>query len=241
MKDYQRLTTKRETPLVMSQWSGNSDSLRIYNRLVELENMIEDGQLGNVEMCERKIEELNARLANAIELKAKVGDRVYIPTFYKGRWVIREEEILRIEYAYTRDIWYHTSNRDYTSVIDRMLREEMPSFFLTYQFGKSIFTDKDEAKQWINEKMENSTRAKNLSKQGYKYLTRDPNGDLVAWRHCPHKEVIRRTGREEDYELEMWNAVEENYLELNPEFFKFVKWEDEKPTLIADIIHGGRI
>lgn len=152
MKDYQRLTTRRETPLVMSQWSGDSDSLRIYNRLVELENMIEDGQLGNVETYERKIEDLNARLANAIELKAKVGDRVYIPTFYKGRWVLREEEILRIEYAYTRDIWYHTTSRDYTAVADLAFIQEMPSFFLTYQFGESLFTDKDEAKAVVANK-----------------------------------------------------------------------------------------
>lgn len=45
MKEYQRITERRETPLVMSQWSGDSHSLKIYNRLAELENKIERGEL----------------------------------------------------------------------------------------------------------------------------------------------------------------------------------------------------
>lgn len=63
MKDYKRLTEKRETPLVMSQWSGTSQELKIYNRLAELENKIEDGSLRF--------------------LPCKVGDKVYcIYQFY---------------------------------------------------------------------------------------------------------------------------------------------------------------
>lgn len=42
---YERITTRRETPLVMSMWAGDSESLKIYNRLVELENKIEKGEL----------------------------------------------------------------------------------------------------------------------------------------------------------------------------------------------------
>ena len=49
MKEYQRITEQRETPLVMSQWSGDSNSLKIYNRLSELEDKIESGEL-----CDRK-------------------------------------------------------------------------------------------------------------------------------------------------------------------------------------------
>ncbi len=48
MKGYQRITEKRETPLVMSQWSGDSYSLKIYNRLAELEDKIEAGTLVEV-------------------------------------------------------------------------------------------------------------------------------------------------------------------------------------------------
>lgn len=42
---YQRITQRRETPLVMSQWAGDSHSLKIYNRLAELEDKIERGEL----------------------------------------------------------------------------------------------------------------------------------------------------------------------------------------------------
>lgn len=33
-----RLTEKRDTPLVMSMWAGDSQSLRIYNRLAAYED-----------------------------------------------------------------------------------------------------------------------------------------------------------------------------------------------------------
>ena len=48
MKGYNRLTERRDTPLVMSMWAGDSESLKIYNRLAELENKIERGELVEV-------------------------------------------------------------------------------------------------------------------------------------------------------------------------------------------------
>lgn len=50
---YQRITQRRETPLVMSQWSGGCYSLKIYNRLAELENKIESGELISTVQDER--------------------------------------------------------------------------------------------------------------------------------------------------------------------------------------------
>lgn len=38
-----RLTERRENKLVMSQWLGDSESLRIYNRLAHYEDLIEQG------------------------------------------------------------------------------------------------------------------------------------------------------------------------------------------------------
>lgn len=54
---YERLTEKRETPLVMSQWGGTSRELKIYNRLAELEDDLESGKM--------------------IRLPCKVGDTVW--------------------------------------------------------------------------------------------------------------------------------------------------------------------
>ena len=36
----ERLTEKRDTPLVMSMWPGDSRSLRIYNRLAAIEDIL---------------------------------------------------------------------------------------------------------------------------------------------------------------------------------------------------------
>lgn len=58
MKDYKRLTEKRETPLVMSQWGGTSRELKIYNRLAKLEDDLESGKM--------------------IRLPCKVGDTVFV-------------------------------------------------------------------------------------------------------------------------------------------------------------------
>ena len=43
--NYNRLTKHRDKPLVMSQWAGDSNSLQLYNRLAELEDKIESGEL----------------------------------------------------------------------------------------------------------------------------------------------------------------------------------------------------
>lgn len=45
MKDYERITTRRDTPLTMSMWAGDSESLKVYNHLSELEDKIERGEL----------------------------------------------------------------------------------------------------------------------------------------------------------------------------------------------------
>lgn len=37
-----RLTEQRDSALTMSQWLGDSGSLRIYNRLTEIENILGD-------------------------------------------------------------------------------------------------------------------------------------------------------------------------------------------------------
>lgn len=55
---YERLTERRGTPLTMSMWGGSIKDLRVYNRLIELENKIEQGTL--------------------IELPCKVGDTIWV-------------------------------------------------------------------------------------------------------------------------------------------------------------------
>ena len=42
---YKRITERTKKPLTMSMWPGDSESLKIYNRLAELEDKIESGEL----------------------------------------------------------------------------------------------------------------------------------------------------------------------------------------------------
>ena len=53
MKGYNRLTERRDTPLTMSMWAGDSHSLKIYNRLAELEDKIARGELVSTVQSER--------------------------------------------------------------------------------------------------------------------------------------------------------------------------------------------
>ena len=39
---YERITERRSTPLTMSMWAGDSQSLADYKQLVKIENAIED-------------------------------------------------------------------------------------------------------------------------------------------------------------------------------------------------------
>lgn len=48
MKDYKRITERRETPFAMSMWVSDSQSFKIYNRLAALEDKIEAGTLVEV-------------------------------------------------------------------------------------------------------------------------------------------------------------------------------------------------
>ena len=45
---YERITKHHDRPLTMSMWAGDSKSLQVYNRLAELEDKIESGELGEV-------------------------------------------------------------------------------------------------------------------------------------------------------------------------------------------------
>lgn len=60
--NYERMTERRETPLTMSMWTGDGESLKVYNRLAELEDKIERGEL-----IERTSEEYSAVCKEAVE------------------------------------------------------------------------------------------------------------------------------------------------------------------------------
>lgn len=72
--------------------------------------------------------------------------------------------------------------------------------------------------------------AKELRKDGLKYLARNKNGTLSAFENKPVK-CYDNT----------WRDFPEPAVGLDDYHFSFVKWEDDEPTRIADILNGGRI
>lgn len=75
MKEYKRLTEKDGATRVMSQWAGTSNELKIYRRLAELEDKIENGTL--------------------IELPYKLGTKLYFIVLHTfgGYFEIFETEL----------------------------------------------------------------------------------------------------------------------------------------------------
>lgn len=71
----ERLTKKRDTPLVMSMWPGDSRSLRIYNRLAAIEDILgDDYDLSRL----RELVEAD-RDGRCVVLPCEVGETVYMP------------------------------------------------------------------------------------------------------------------------------------------------------------------
>ncbi len=62
------------------------------------------------------------------------------------------------------------------------------------------------------------------------YITRDESGDLWLFENRPIKE---------DYSWDLLNGFGENF-NLYKHLFQMVKWEDEEPTLIADLLEGSK-
>ena len=87
MKDYNRLTERRETPLIMSMWAGDSKSLKIYNRLAELENKIERGELISTVQDERSEQEIAFFVKHNAEVRKQAvkefAERVKMAFYYE--------------------------------------------------------------------------------------------------------------------------------------------------------------
>ncbi len=69
---YERLTTRRETPLVMSMWPGDSESLKPYNRLAALEDKIEAGELISTVQDEQSEQEIKFFAKHDVEVCKEV-------------------------------------------------------------------------------------------------------------------------------------------------------------------------
>lgn len=75
-----------------------------------------------------------------------------------------------------------------------------------------------------------------LEKGGYKFIVRSPSDNLIAYNSAPRKAF---TGWVSEYDFN--ELVFENKYKMLwsfNELFKFVKWEDEKPTSIKEVLEN---
>jgi hypothetical protein len=68
----------------------------------------------------------------------------------------------------------------------------------------------------------------------YKWITRDEDDDLYIYTHQPIKKEI-------DWENSMTKASECCSLTIFNDLFNFIKWEDEEPYLIEDILRNCEV
>lgn len=115
MSEYKRLTGKDGATRVMSQWAGTSNELKIYRRLAELEDQIENGTLYDFPfrigqevyiVCDWDIDEAVKGIITEIELttnKNGTFHRIYVdhkyifsktnPNVVKYRYIFMADEL----------------------------------------------------------------------------------------------------------------------------------------------------
>ena len=79
MSEYERLTEKDGATRIMSQWAGTSNDLKIYRRLAELEDKIENETLIELPCVAYNVKECRYQI-----ISTKNG-RVYASKFWRDR------------------------------------------------------------------------------------------------------------------------------------------------------------
>lgn len=78
-----------------------------------------------------------------------------------------------------------------------------------------------------------------LEKEGYKFIFRNPNNNLLAHNNAP-KKVINGWANENSFNCWVSENQYKTLLSFN-ELFKFIKWEDEEPTSIDELLKNCEV
>ena len=70
--------------------------------------------------------------------------------------------------------------------------------------------------------------AEKMIAQGYRYIARDKDQQLFLYYYKPRKLA------------EKWWIEAGRAYYISASNFRFIEWENEEPTLIADILRGGK-
>ena len=145
-----KLTNKREAPLVMSQWLGDSESLRIYNKLAEYEDTeLSPNTCKNYKLFEDEVIASGRTFNHIIKMlemddsglipKLHIGDSIYFRVKGMNQFgehvdFIQTQKITRIDID-ERGILYR-------SATERFMLEDI---------GKSVFLTREEAEEKLKE------------------------------------------------------------------------------------------
>ena len=108
--------------------------------------------LQRLEAIESENAELLARLDNAVEVKAKIDDTIYLPWIYDGVSSVAELQVFAIHFLMDGSVIYATD-------LDKGLGEQEIDFLSKYHygnfsyddFGVMVFTDKLKAEERLAE------------------------------------------------------------------------------------------
>ena len=141
---YERITREKERQYVMTMWKGDPYFLKIYNRLAELEDKIESGEIdcvtdkdAEISRLKAEVAELRARLENH-GLPVNVWDTIYcIRNWGKGRYEIEEHAVTEVVFEYNNQMRIKTSCGLFGCE--------------KWTFGLDCFADKSEAEAHLKE------------------------------------------------------------------------------------------
>lgn len=168
MKNYERVTPRDRVEML--NFNQHEDMTRFYMyalRCFDLENQIENGELlmreetinttvvtylqTKIQDLEKENAELKARLEKAVELKAKVGDTVYMPWVYDGVSDIAKSHICSIIMDSETVTYAVDFIVDLGDAEKGFVEKYKHGRFAKKDFGKIVFTDYTEAEQRLAE------------------------------------------------------------------------------------------
>lgn len=71
---------------------------------------------------------------------------------------------------------------------------------------------------------------RHVYKLNHKYIARDKDGDISLYLDEPDKDLLTEIWHGKEYEFTLFNSL-----------FKFVKWEDKKPTSIQEMLNNCEV
>lgn len=112
--------------------AGDNVSLYAAKRIAELE---------------AENDKLRARLENAVELKAKVGDKLYMPWVYDGTYDIATLQIIEINFRKSEFVYITDLQSDNAYYLEKYKL----GIFRNEDFDNMVFTDYDKAEAKLKE------------------------------------------------------------------------------------------